>query len=77
MPVHFLVLQWPVMVALIVWATPSTCPFTWQMRLQGFSVWTKETPGLASNWHIVMPNPHGVSDDGKKFNGVASAYCSL
>ena len=38
---------------------------------QGFSVWTEETPGLASNWHFVMPNLHGVSDDGKIFNGVA------
>ena len=38
---------------------------------QGFSVWTEEMPGLAFNWYFVMPNVHGVSDDGKIFNGVA------
>jgi hypothetical protein len=38
---------------------------------QGFSVWTEETPGLASNWHFIMPNLHGVSDSGETFNGVA------
>ncbi len=38
---------------------------------QGFSVWTEETPELASNWHFVMPNLHGVSDDANIFNGVA------
>ena len=39
--------------------------------LQGLSVWTEEKPGLASNWHFVMPNLHGISDDGKMFNSVA------
>ena len=38
---------------------------------QGFSVWTEEKPGLADNWYFVMPNLHGVSVDGKAFEGVA------
>ncbi len=38
---------------------------------QGFSVWTEEMPGLADNWYFVMPNLHGVSVDGKAFEGVA------
>jgi hypothetical protein len=39
--------------------------------LQGFSVWTEETPGLASYWHFVMPNLHGNSNDGKNIQ----RYC--
>lgn len=38
---------------------------------KGFSVWTKVTPGLASNLHLIMPNLHGISVSGKIFNGVA------
>ncbi len=38
---------------------------------QGFSVWTEEVPGLASNWYFVMPNLYGIENDGNPFNGVA------
>jgi len=38
---------------------------------QGFSVWTEDIPGMASDWYFVMPNLHGVKPDGSKFNGVA------
>ncbi|KAI2500811.1 hypothetical protein MHU86_13668 [Fragilaria crotonensis] len=38
---------------------------------QGFSVWTEEMPGVADNWYFVMPNLHGVSVDGRAFEGVA------
>jgi hypothetical protein len=42
---------------------------------QGFSVWTEDMPGVADNWYFVMPNLHGVSVDGKSFNGVAGKIC--
>jgi hypothetical protein len=38
---------------------------------QGFSVWTEEVPGLASNWYFVMPNLYGIGNDGNPFNSVA------
>jgi hypothetical protein len=38
---------------------------------QCFTTWLEEKPGTASDWHFVMPNLHGVSADGKPFNGVA------
>ena len=38
---------------------------------QGFSVWTEEVPGLASNWYFVMPNLYGIGNDGNPFNGMA------
>lgn len=44
--------------------------------LQGFSVWTEEMPGLASNWQLVMvPNLHGISDNRKLFNDVTIKLC--
>ncbi len=38
---------------------------------QGFSVWTEEEQGLASNLYFVMPNLYGIENDGNPFNGVA------
>ena len=38
---------------------------------QGFSIWTEETPGTATNWYFLMPNVYGVKDDGTHYNGIA------
>jgi hypothetical protein len=38
---------------------------------QGFSVKTKDTPGTGANWFFLLPNVHGVRDDGKHFDGIA------
>ena len=38
---------------------------------QGFSVFTEEKPGCASNWYFVLPNLHGRTLDGSEYNGVA------
>jgi hypothetical protein len=37
---------------------------------QGFSVWTEEKPGCASNWYFVLPNLHGRRLCGAEYNGV-------
>jgi hypothetical protein len=38
---------------------------------QGFSVWTEEVLGMASNWFFVMPNLYGVDNEGRPFDAVA------
>ncbi|KAI2505999.1 hypothetical protein MHU86_8410 [Fragilaria crotonensis] len=38
---------------------------------QGFSVWTEEMPGCASNWYLIFPNLHGRRPCGTKYNGIA------
>jgi hypothetical protein len=38
---------------------------------QGFSVKTEDTPGTGANRFFLLPNVHGVRDDGTHFNGIA------
>ncbi|KAI2491237.1 hypothetical protein MHU86_23343 [Fragilaria crotonensis] len=38
---------------------------------QGFSVWSEEFPGRATNWFFVLPNLHGQRPDRTTFRGVA------
>jgi hypothetical protein len=38
---------------------------------QGFSVWTEDNPGTATNWYFLMPNVHGVNNGGTHYNGIA------
>jgi hypothetical protein len=38
---------------------------------KGFSVWTEDNPGTATNWYFLMPNVHGVNNDGTHYNGIA------
>ena len=38
---------------------------------QGFSVWMEDIPGTATNWYFLMPNVHGVNNDGTHYNGIA------
>jgi hypothetical protein len=53
--------------------TALTPRLTWGMLhiLMGFSVKTEDTPGTGAKGFYLLPNVHGVRDDGTHFNGIA------